>query len=258
VEVRPVDVRESAWDGTLERGAFGEPAVRLELRRVQGLTRAGAERLVAARQDAPFADVQDLARRAGLSRRDLECLAAAGALQGLVGHRRRARWAVLGVQTPLPVLPQALLLEAVPLLPRPTVGEDLVADYASLGLTLGPHPLTLLRPQLDRRDLLTAARLRDLSHGSRAHTAGLVITRQRPSSASGVVFITLEDETGHTNVIVWRDLAERERSILLGSRLLGVVGKVQREGEVLHVIARRLTDHSALLGSLTVWARDFH
>jgi error-prone DNA polymerase len=100
--------------------------------------------------------------------------------------------------------------------------------------------------------------LRALPHGSRARTAGLVITRQRPSSASGVIFVTLEDETGHTNVIVWRALAERERSILLGSRLLGVAGEVQREGEVLHIIARRLTDHSALLGRLTVRARDFH
>jgi error-prone DNA polymerase len=258
LEVRAVDVSESGFDCTLEWGAFGEPAVRLGLRMVKGLTRAGAEGLVSAREAAPFESVLDVARRAGLSRRDLECLAAAGALQELAGHRRRARWAVLGVETPLPVLLQALIPEAVPLLPRPTVGEDLVADYASLGLTLGPHPLALLRPQLNRRGLLTAARLRDLPHGSSARTTGLVITRQRPASASGVVFLTLEDETGHTHVIVWRRLAERQRSILLGSRLLGVVGEVQREGEVLHLVARRLTDHSALLGRLTVRARDFH
>ena len=146
----------------------------------------------------------------------------------------------------------------LPSLPAPTEGQDIVADYASLGLSLRRHPLALLRSQLHRRGLLPAAEATARAHGTRVRTGGLVITRQRPASAHDVTFVTLEDETGHLNLVVWKTLAARQRAVLIGARLLGVYGEVQREGAVVHVVARRLYDHSALLGGLVVASRDFH
>lgn len=146
---------------------------------------------------------------------------------------------------------------ALPSLPVPTEGQEIVADYASLGLSLRRHPLALLRGQLGRRGLLPAAEVLQRDHGQRVRTGGLVITRQRPASAQDVTFITLEDESGHINLVVWKALAERQRAVVIGGRLLGVYGEVQREGEVVHVIARRLYDHSALLGDLVAPSRDF-
>jgi error-prone DNA polymerase len=145
----------------------------------------------------------------------------------------------------------------LPSLPVPTEGQEIVADYASLGLSLRRHPLALLRRQLHRRGLLPAAEVLQRDHGQRVRTGGLVITRQRPASAQDVTFITLEDESGHVNLVVWKALAERQRAIMLGARLLGVYGEVQREGAVVHVVARRLYDHSALLGDLAAPSRDF-
>jgi len=235
-----------------------KPALRLGLRRVKGLSQAGVERLVRARAQRPFADVADLARRAALNRRDLEALAGADALAGLAGNRHRARWAVAGIEVPLPVLAGAAVPEGLPLLRPPTEGEDIVADYGSVELTLRRHPVALLRSRLDALRVLSAEQLRQLSHGCVVHTAGLVIGRQRPGTASGVIFVTLEDETGHINVIVWNSVAQQQRRELLGARLLGVQGEVQREGKVLHVIAQRLEDHTALLGRLVTRSRDFH
>jgi len=251
VEVRPADACASDWDCTLEGGA-----VRLGLRMVGGLAEAAARRILAAR---PYASVDDLARRAALDRRDLGCLAQSGALAPLAGHRRLARWQAAGARDAgtRDLLASAIAPEAAPVLPPPTEGEDLVADYASLGLTLGRHPLALLRRRLERMHALPADRLRGLPHGCRARAAGLVTGRQRPDTASGVVFVTLEDETGTVNVIVWRDLVERQRRELLGASLLSVDGTVEREGEVVHLVARRLGDHSALLGELEARSRDF-
>ena len=257
VEVRPVDVRHSGWDCTLERNRAGEPALRLGLRLVKGLSRAGAERLLQARRERPFAGVEDLARRARLDRRDREALAAADALRGLAGHRRRARWAVLGVEPSLPLAPEAGVPEAEPLLVPPTEGEAVVADYAALGLSLRRHPLALLRSRLRARGYLRAEVLRRVRHGEPVRVAGLVINRQRPATATGVIFMTLEDESGHINLVVWRNVAEAQRRVLLSARLLGVSGELQREGEVIHVIARRLEDHTPLLGELEVRSRDF-
>jgi error-prone DNA polymerase len=146
------------------------------------------------------------------------------------------------------MLADAPIQESLPDLAPPTEGQELVADFASLGLTLGRHPLALLRPKLSRMRLSTAEELRHYPHGRPARAAGIVIGRQRPDTASGVVFVTLEDETGSINVIVWRDLGDRQRRELLGSRLMGVDGVLEREGEVVHLIATRLVDHSALLG----------
>ncbi|MDQ1241889.1 MAG: error-prone polymerase, partial [Pseudomonadota bacterium] len=258
VEVRPVDVQTSEWDCTLERGEDGEPALRLGLRIVKGLAEAAALRLLEARGQGAFESAQDLAERARLDRRELGCLAAAGALERLAGHRHRAAWNVAGVEAPLPLIPQPRIAEGIPLLRAPREGEDIVADYAHTGLTLRRHPLAVLRPRLEARGLLTAARLRELPDGSTVRTAGLVITRQRPGSAQGVTFVTLEDETGYVNLIVWRDVAERQRQPLIASRLMGVSGQLQLEGEVMHVIAHRLADLSRWLGKVAAPSRDFH
>jgi len=270
----------SEWECTLERsddapslvgsprleGAIGtghsspipQPAVRLGLLMVKGLSETGAARIAAARATARFADVEDLARRAELDRRDLRNLAAAGALAALAGHRRSAHWEAAGAQARPFLLRDAPIRDRQPALPAPTEGEDIVADYQGLGLTLGRHPLALLRRRLQRLQLASAAELRALPNGRPARTAGIVTGRQRPSTAKGVVFVTLEDETGYVNVVVWNDLVERQRRELLGSSLLGVEGVVQREGEVVHLVARRLTDYTALLGKLKVESRDFH
>ncbi len=257
VEVRPAAADASAWDCTLEPSEKEGRALRLGLRMIKGLSRAGADRLIAARDTAPLAGVRDLARRARLGRRDLQALADAGALAPLAGHRRRAHWQALGPADRLPLAPDGGEAACPPLMP-PSPGEDLVADYASVGLTLGPHPLAMLRERLAPMGVTPAADLHRLPHGTPATACGLVIGRQRPGSASGVVFVTLEDETGTANVIVWPALVERARRPLLSARLLAVAGEVQREGEVLHLIARRLTDHTKMLGRLTVASRDFH
>jgi error-prone DNA polymerase len=232
--------------------------LRLGLCMVKGLSEASGTRIVAARAARAFADVDDLARRAELNRHDMKALAAAGALANLSGHRRNALWDVSGVERMSPLLADSVIDEMPPALIAPSEGEDIVADYASLGLTLGRHPLALLRERLQRQHMLTAAELRELPHGRIARVTGLVTGRQRPGTASGVTFVTLEDETGMVNVIVWRDLAERQRKELLRSNLLTVYGTLERAGEVVHLIAGRLRDQSALLGKLTTRSRDFH
>jgi len=239
-------------------GMTGAPAVRLGLRMISGFSEIAAERIVTARRERAFDSVEDLARRARLDRRDLKLLASAGALRSLSDHRRLAHWEVAGVERATPVLSGAPIEEPLPQLAPPGEAEELVADYASLGLTLGRHPLALLRPRLTRMRLATAAELRGLPHGRPARAAGIVVGRQRPDTASGVIFVTLEDETGSVNVIVWRNLADRQRRELLGSRLMGVHGTLEREGEVVHLIAKRLVDHSELLGALQTSSRDFH
>jgi error-prone DNA polymerase len=245
VEVRGPDVNASEWDCTLEEGAL-----RLGLRMAGGLGEAAGRKIASGK---PYRSVQELS---ALNRKDLGALAQAGALQSLAGHRRLAQWQAAGVER-LPLL-AAPGDERTPALREPTEGQDIVADYASLGLTLGRHPLALLRKKLSSMRLARSDQLRELLHGRKARTAGLVTCRQRPDTASGVVFVTLEDETGCTNVVVWRHLVERQRRELLGARLLGVEGVIERDGEVVHLVARRLFDHSRLLGPLQAESRDFH
>src|ERR1700730_576085 len=259
VEVRAVDVASSDWDCTLERRADGRPALRLGLRLVKHLSSEGAARLLAARATRGFDTIADLAGRAELDRRDLEALAAADALAGVTGHRHRAVWQVSGVERALPLLPAATGPGAgIQALRVARGGQDIVADYGSTGLTLRRHPLCLLREKLRRRGVLPTQDLWDQPHGTKVITAGLVITRQRPGSAGGVTFVTMEDETGFVNLIVWNNVAVAQRAALLESGLLEVQGKLQREGDVQHVIAQRLTDLSAMLGDLTVVSRNFH
>ncbi|HHJ14159.1 MAG TPA: error-prone DNA polymerase [Gammaproteobacteria bacterium] len=257
-EVRPVDVTASERENSLEVRPGRRPALRLGLCQVKGFSHTGAERLLAARAQRPFADVQDLARRARLDRGDLEALAAADALAGLAGHRHRAYWACAAREPLTPLLEPARIAEAVPLLRAPREGENILADHASLGLSLRRHPLELLRPRLEQAGLLPAAQLLQLDAGRRVRTGGLVTGRQSPSNASGVVFLTLEDETGTVQVTVWPKLAQHQRATLLHARLLAVDGTLQREGPVVHLLARALHDHSRLLGQLDIPSRDFH
>jgi error-prone DNA polymerase len=256
VEVRPVDINASDWDSSLEGTAAGEPALRLGLRQVKGLSEMAGRALVAAR-GVHYRSIQDLLERTGLNRRELGALAAAGAFKSLAGHRHTVRWTVAGVEEPLPLFASFDRYEASPMLRRPTEGQDIVADYQSLGLTLGRHPLALLRACLDRLQYVSACHLNELGTGSLVRIAGLVITKQRPGTASGVTFVTLEDETGCSNLIVWKKIADKQRDVLLSARLMGVYGELQKEGKVVHVIARRLIDHSKLLGGLSVRSRDF-
>ena len=257
VEVRKADVMQSGWDCSLERSDAGEAVLRLGLRMIRGLPETAAEKLVAGRREAAFTSIQDLSMRAGLNRGEMSVLAAAGALESLEGHRYLARWAVAGIEQPLPLYPGTDGNEAIPMLRRPSEGQDIVADYRSLGLTLGRHPLALLRSRFLQQRYVRASDLRELRNGAQVRVAGLVITKQRPGTASGVTFVTLEDETGCINLVVWKTLAETQRKVLLGARLMGVEGELQIEDNVIHVISRKMIDHSGLLGHLLVKSRDF-
>ena len=257
VEVRPVNINQSHWDCTLETRDDGMAALRLGLRMVKGLSEEAGRRVADLRREDGYQSIQQLLEVVELDRRELGLLASAGALEVLEGHRHRARWAVAGVEKPTPLLKSMDRYEAVPLLRKPTEGQDIVADYQNLGLTLGRHPVHLLRHRLDRYRYLQAERIPDLMTGSVISIAGLVITKQRPGTASGVTFVTLEDETGHINLIVWKQVAEQYRAVLLNARLMGVQGELQIEGQVVHVIARRLIDHTEMLGNLVITSRDF-
>ncbi len=258
LQIRPVDVRASDWDCSLEPMTGAQPAIRMGLRMIKGFREDDARRIEAARSRGVFVDIADLGERARLDARAQEQLADAGALRGLAGDRHRARWEVAGVQKQLGLfvgLPSQE--EDVVSLPKPTVGEDLQADYASVGTTLGPHPLALLRGELQARRCRSSKELMAVEHGRPVSVAGLVTGRQRPGTASGVTFVTLEDEFGNVNVVVWRDLAERQRQVLVGSQLLKVDGRWEKEGEVRHLIAGRLSDLSSLLDGISVRSRDF-
>ncbi|MCX2888132.1 error-prone DNA polymerase [Pseudomonas sp. DCB_BI] len=259
IEVRPVDVCHSEWDCTLEPDAQSTLALRMGLRLVRGLAEADVRRLEQARAQRPWRDVEDLCLRAGLDARARAHLADSGALRALASDRHQARWQVAAVQAQLPLFADVQALPEVAVnLPVPTVGEDLVADYHALGTTLGPHPLTLLRSRLRALGCRSSAELHSVEHGDSITVAGLVVGRQRPQTASGVTFVTLEDEHGMVNVVVWRELAERQRRALVGSQLLKVSGRLEQENGVRHLIARRLEDVSPLLQGLDVRSRDFH
>ncbi|MGE3934403.1 MAG: error-prone DNA polymerase [Rhodospirillaceae bacterium] len=252
VAVRPVDVNHSRWDCTLEDDARPGPALRLGLRQVAGLGLADADALVAAR-DRPFADADDLARRTGLGPGALERLAAADAFGSLALNRRQALWAVRGLgPAPLPLFAAAGENRADPpvALPAMAPGEEVVHDYRALQLSLKAHPLALLRPRLDTEKVVRNAALARLDTGRRVDVAGLVLIRQRPGTASGVIFMTLEDETGVANIVVWPAVFERFRRTVLTARLLRVRGPMQRDGAVIHVIADRLVDLTGRLRDL--------
>ena len=258
LQIRPVDVRASDWECSLEPTDGPQPALRLGLRMIRGFREEDARRIEAARKAGGFEDIADLGERARLDTRAQELLADAGALQGLAGDRYQARWEVAGVEAQLGLFAGLSRQTETPMaLPRPSVGEDLQADYASLGTTLGPHPLALLRGQLKGMRCRSSRELLEVEHGRAVSIVGLVTGRQRPGTASGVTFVTLEDEFGNVNVVVWRDLAERQRQVLVGAQLLKVDGRLETEDDVRHVIAGRLSDLGSLLADITVRSRDF-
>ena len=276
IETRPVNVQCSGWDHRLEapsspplpspyRYDHEQAALRLGLRLVKGL---GEEAGLRIQNNQPYRDNQDLAIRAALNSAELGCLARAGALAELSGHRYQAHWDVAAIQSPPPLWQVADRHDAYRTdvhLDAPTVAQDMLADYSYLTLTLGPHPLQLLRDCIPICDCRRAAQLNEAHHGQFIQVAGLVTCRQRPSSASGVVFLTLEDETGNINVIVWTSVLERYRAELLQGQLLQIKGTIEREGEVIHVVAGHVVDHTSLLETLgradaapTFASRDFH
>ncbi|RKT20430.1 DnaE-like error-prone DNA polymerase [Paraburkholderia sp. RAU2J] len=258
VRVLPVDVSISGWDSSLEHGAgASRPAVRLGLSLLRGMKEGAAERIENARAVRPFESVSDLACRAQLDRKDLHVLADANALASLAGNRREALWQSVAAVPDKDMLAIASVQDETPELGAPTEANDIVADYRSVGLTLGRHPLELLRPQLRANRLMPAATLRTYRDGQLARGCGLVTVRQRPGTAKGVMFVTLEDETGNVNVIVWPSLLERQRKEALGASLLAVYGTWQCQGEVRHLVAQRLVDMSHLIGGLVTASRNF-
>ena len=270
IEVRAVDVNHSDKDSTLEpdvaplgtHGEHGErpqPAVRLGLRLVSGLGEDAALRIEQARrQHGPFTHPQDLALRARLTQQDMQQLAAADALASLAGHRRQQVWQASALHAMPQLLQGSLLPEDDLPLPSAAEGEEVLWDYAATGLTLRRHPLALLRPRLAREGLLTARQLDAVRSGRPAKACGIVTGRQKPQTAKGTLFVTLEDETGNVQVIVWPKVYEEHRSTILGARLLAVEGVWQRgDGDVRHLLARRFSNLSPLLGRLQTESRDF-
>ncbi len=284
ITVLPADVSHSDWDCTIKQlgsdsnyfppNSVGSPSklesdpncsncsVRLGLCLVAGLARGVGERVVVARRQAGFASVEDLALRAGLDRGALRALAAADALASLAGHRRQQVWDASALQPAPPLLQGVPVHETRLLLPAAAEGQEVLLDYASTGLTLRSHPLSLLRSSLSKMKLMTAAELHSLPDGRLVRACGLVTMRQQPGTAKGVMFVTLEDETGCINVIVWKSLRERQRAAAVQSRLLAVHGVWQRDtesgGEVRHLIAGHLRDLTPLLGGLSSPSREFH
>jgi error-prone DNA polymerase len=270
VHVLPADVCFSEWDCTLEwlgekppLAADGKPAspvgLRLGLRQVGGLSQELAERLAAARRQTPFRDVAELTRRVHLKAADRARLADAGALQTLSGHRHRARWDSAGAELPTPMLADAAIHEERIALRKPSLRQDVMADYATQGLSLKGHPLALIRGQLDERRVVPAFLIgEEPRDGLRLRCAGLVTVRQHPGTAKGVTFVTLEDETGFINIVVWRALAEAQHRVLLEAVVMGVDGVLQVSEGVRHVIAKRLHDYSPLLPEFAFASRDFH
>jgi error-prone DNA polymerase len=260
-KVLPVDVRYSDWDCTLEFGdgdTLGVPAIRLGLRLVIGFSEAVAQRISAARARSAFTGVDDLCFRAQLDRKHQDRLAEAGALKGLAGHRHRARWAVSGVEAPLPLfagIPQTVEPD-VPV-PLPNAAEDMLADYVSLGMTLGRHPLAFIRKKLAAKRCKSSVELAEVPHGRRVRFAGIVRLRQRPETASGITFLTLEDEHGMVNALVWKRVAEEQRRPFLESRLMAIDGRLERSEGVQHLIVHRMENYGEMLEGLAMGSRDF-
>ncbi len=250
----PVDVRSSEWDCTLEAGPDREPQVRLGLRMVSGLVEAQGRAIAAAR---PYEDLDELAHRARLPQRSMELLARAGALATLAGHRRQAHWGAIGVERLPGALAGASAREKALGLEAPSEGENIVADYRGMGLTLGRHPLALIRGKLERLKAYRAADLPTLNSGMTIRVAGIVTHRQRPETASGVIFMSLEDETGISNLIVWPRVQHTQREAIFGARLMVVQGELQSEMGVIHIIADKVRDYSHWLGRIKTGSRDF-
>jgi error-prone DNA polymerase len=257
IEIRAVDVCHSDWDCTLEKNHTAQPALRLGMRMIASLKQTSAERIVAERRQCMFSDLADLTERCNLSRDELTPLAAADALLALSGHRRQAYWQVAGIESKTPLFGQPRFNEPLPMLSKASAAQEVVADYTATGCFARTHPMRLLRQRFAKCGVTPAEKLSLHRNGSIVKVAGLVTHRQRPGTASGVIFITLEDETGFNNIIVWPKVAEAQRAVLLDTRLMLVSGILQIEQNVTHVVAGKINDYSNWLSELNNTSRDF-
>ena len=266
VTVLSIDVNHSDWDHLLldSRSAQqNQPALRLGLRLVRGLSRQGAQRVVEARQRNPFRQISHLRQWAALNKRDMEALADADALQSLSGHRHQSQWQIMALEQPKPLLrdeqyQNASYFDDGVQLPAPQIAEEVLSDYRATGLTLRAHPLSLLRDRAPFNRCKRHTDLASIGHKRFVRIAGLVTCRQRPGTASGVLFLTLEDETGNSNIVVWERTQQHFRQALMNGKLLLVNGIVDTKDNVTHVIAGALYDYSHELDNLSVRSHDFY
>ena len=216
------------------------------------------EAIVRQRSDTQFHSIRDLAQRTQMEHSQISTLAGANALASIKGNRHQAYWESTGIESPMPLTGIPEFPEATPLLRKPTDWENTLSDYATTGLSLSHHPLALLRPTLNQGRIIQADALGQQPNDAVIRVAGLVTNRQRPMTASGVIFMTLEDETGYANIVIWPKLVEKQRNVLLQSQLIVVTGKVQTADNVTHIIARNLQDYSHLAKTLEIRSRNFH
>lgn len=261
VMVQPVSVIDSDWDSRVHwarpEDESDQGVLTLGFNRISGFNEDAGRRIMAARAQRPFRDAADLAARARLNRRELDLLAQADALRALAGHRNQARWLSLGYTPQADLLAQAPRQEAQLALPLPSEGAEILSDYRSTGLSLRRHPVALLRTKLDRLKVTPNDRLAKLPHGRNLRVAGLTRFRQRPQEAKGVMFLTLEDDTGIVNLIVWARVLEAHREAAVTGGFLIVGGELQRQDGVTHIIAKRIRDYSGWVGGLPYLSRDF-
>ena len=258
VMILPVDILLSHHESRLVRiPNTPKPAIRLGFNMIKGLSAKAAHNIIAHRVE--HLTIDQIVRLAKLNKKDIHALAQSDALLGSIGDRHQANWWANGLDlNPSDLFRNIPNTQEFVTLSKPTIGENIIADYQSLGLSLREHPLSLLRSELHKRKMLTTEHIKTLRNGDSVRIAGIVISRQRPSTSSGVVFVTLEDETGYTNVVIWRRIASEQRRILLNAQLLGVTGHIERDGQVIHLIAKKLVDYSPLLGKLVTTPRNFH
>ena len=258
VKVLPIDINYSVYDCSLEKSIADESiALRLGLRMVKGLSIDGAEKLVRVREQGLYKSVQDIAIRTKLDQGDMESLANADTLRNIAKDRHRAYWQVLDIHTNSALF-EPVIEDTELMLPKPREGQDILADYASIGLSLRRHPLALLRERLNQRSVVTSEGLWKVKNNCKAKAAGIVTSRQRPGTASGVMFFTLEDETGFINAVIWPSIFEKQRRMLAKTKFLEISGKVQKQDGVLHLIAQQCTDLSSWLGEMKLQSRNFH
>jgi error-prone DNA polymerase len=264
VTVLPADVNLSLWDHQLlgKPNTQTQPAIRLGFRLIKTLSKSGAQRVVEQRH-TPYRQISDLRHRANLDKRDMEALAAADALASLSGHRFQSQWQIMALEAPKPLLQDERLQRADYFndnvtLPAPAVAEEVLADYQSTGLTLRSHPMALLRNRPPFNRCKRHTDLPGVGNNRFVRIAGLVTCRQRPGSASGVLFLTLEDETGNSNIVVWKQTQQHFRQALMSAKLLLVKGTLETKDNVIHIVAGALLDYSSALEALPVQSRDFH
>jgi len=257
VTFRPVDVNHSNWECTLEVNEQGKPEVRIGMNMIRGMSEAQANAIVQAREQRHFTSVDDLAHRAMLNSRAMDVLSKAGALASLQSARAAAVWSALGVEKLPGMLAGHSANEPTLKFPKPTEGRDILTDYRSMGFSLGRHPLALLREQLRKLKVKQSRELANLKDGMQVRIAGIVTHRQRPETAKDVMFISLEDETGLSNIVVWKEVQLTQREAVLGSQLMIIQGQLQVAHGVIHVVAQQVRDYSHWLGKLAISSRDF-